>query len=283
MNHSIKVGLLIAGGMAAVLCRADEVQVEQQSMRGTETAAPATETETSPALSVDGKPWKFVIAPYLWIPAVHGTVASGPVSGTISESVGDTWNALWDNFQFAACIHLEATKDRWTVFGDILYMDLGNTAANVPVSVDFKMGIFELGGGYAAYYGALPGAEADSTVRVLIEPIAGVRVWTIDASISDATRSRGPNETWVDGFAGLRGALEFNETFSLIARADAGAGMSEFTWNALAMFNVNFNKNIAVFAGWRWLSDDYHTGSDRDRFEFDVNMNGPFAGLKITF
>lgn len=285
--------MVCGSAIFAANARADEPPVDQQSRSGatadangdasTNASTPATSSEASPALSVDGKPWKFVIAPYLWIPAMHGHVTSGPVRGELSATVGDTWNALWDNFKFAACIHVEATKDRWTIFGDILYMDLGNTARDPSITVDFKQGVYELGGAYTAYYGALPGAEPDSTVRVLFEPLAGVRVWNLDVTVSDATRSRGPNETWVDGFAGIRGTLEFNEIFSLSGRADAGTGMSEFTWNALAMVNVNFNKNFGIFAGWRWLNDDYRTGSGADRFEYDLMLNGPFAGLKITF
>lgn len=250
---------------------------------GSSASPSGSSSSASTALEADGKPWKFVLAPYLWIPAVHGQVGSGPVTGTISATVGDTWNALWDNFKFAACLHLEATKDRWTVFADLLYMDLGNSVENLPVSVDYKQGIYELGGGYAVYAGALPGATSDSTVRVRLEPIAGVRVWTLDATVTDPRGSRGPNEAWVDGFAGVRGELQFNETFSLSGRVDAGTGMSNFTWNALAIFNISFNKNIGIFAGWRWISDDYQTGSGMDRFEFDMMLNGPFAGVKITF
>ncbi len=242
----------------------------------------ASGDESTPG-QLDAKPWKFVIAPYLWIPAQHGHVQSGIARANVDMTIGDTWNALWDNFQFAGCIHLEAVHDRWSIFGDVMYLHLGNEVKNLPVTVDFKQGIFELGGSYAIYDGALPGAASDSTVRVRIEPLVGARLWYIDTKITGPFQTRGPDDTWVDGFGGIRGELAFNETFSLSGRIDAGAGMSEFTWNALTMLNVNFNKNIALFAGWRWLSDDYHTGSGLNRFEFDMMLNGPFAGLRITF
>jgi len=272
-----------AGGLSigAASAKADEPQVDQQN--AADTSTPATRSEASAALSVDGKPWRFMIAPYLWIPAQHGHVTSGPITAQVSMNVGQSWDALWDNFKFAGCIHLEANKDKWTVFGDIMYTNLGNEVKNTQVNVDQKMGIFEIGAAYAVFDGPLPGAASDSTVRFRVEPLAGARIWFLDVDISDATRSRGPNETWVDGFAGARCELAFNEAFSLSARADIGTGMSDLTWNILTMANYNFNRTIAVFAGWRWLSDDYNKGSGLDRFEYDMQFSGPFVGLKIMF
>jgi len=261
---------------------ARQAPTETESVTATATGTEG-QSQVSPALQVDGKPWKFMIAPYLWIPAQHGTVSSGPISAQVSMNVGQSWNALWDNFKFAGCIHLEANKDKWTVFGDIMYTNLGNEVKQTQINLDQKMGIFELGGAYTVFDGALPGAEADSTIKLLVQPLAGVRLWYLDVDISDATRSAGPNETWVDGFAGARCELAFNEAFSLSARADIGTGMSDLTWNILAMADYKFNRHISVFAGWRWLSDDYSTGSGRDRFEYNIEFSGPFVGMKIMF
>ncbi|MBS0189399.1 MAG: hypothetical protein JSS51_15145 [Planctomycetes bacterium] len=280
MKMSSTIGLVLASGMACV-CAADQPQAETQTVTTSVVAEP--EQPVAPALQSADEPWKFVVAPYLWIPAQHGTVAKGIVRANVSMSVGDTWNTLWDNFKFAGCIHLEAVHKQWSIFGDVMYMDLGNDVKNLPINVGYQSGIFELGAGYAVHNGPLPGAEAGSPVKLRLEPIAGVRMWYLDATVSTPINSRGSTETWVDGFGGLRAELAFNETFSISGRADVGTGMSELTWNALAMLNINLSQNIALFAGWRWLSDDYHTGSGLDRFEYDMMYNGPFAGVKITF
>lgn len=283
MSNSMTIGLVLLSGLAATVCLADEPQVDQQNVHAASSSAPAAQGEASPALQLDGKPWKFMIAPYLWVPAQHGNVGIGLVNANVSMSVGDTWNALWDNFRFAGCIHLEATKDKWTVFGDVMYMHLGNDVKDLPVEVNYKSGIFELGGAYAIHDGVLPGAASDSSVKVRLEPIAGTRIWLLDTEISTPIGGRSHNETWIDGFAGIRGELAFNETFSLSGRIDVGTGMSDLTWNALTMLNVNFTRNVGLFAGWRWLSDTYSTGSGRDRFEYDMMFNGPFAGVRIVF
>lgn len=275
-------GTVAAVSLGAMGALADEPQVDQQSAVA-DTSTPATRTQAAPALSVDGKPWKFMIAPYLWVPAQHGTIASRGVTANVSMNVGQSWDALIDNFKFAACLHMEANKDKWTVFGDIMYTNLGNEVKQSNIDVDQKMGIFEIGGSYAVFDNKLPGAEDDSKVRLRIEPLAGVRVWYLNVNISDSVRSVGPNEAWVDGFAGARCELAFNDAFSLSARADIGTGMSDLTWNILTMANYNFNRNFALFAGWRWLSDDYKKGSGPDRFEYDIQFSGPFVGLKIMF
>ena len=283
-------GLFLAGALLSVpMAFGDEPAAADGSNSGspsvqyTESTKPAQASDGGQPAQLDAKPWKFVIAPYLWIPAVHGTVGIGPLTGNLSLNVGDTWNALWDDFKFAGCLHLEAVHDKWSIFGDALYLNLGNNVGRTQINYDQKTGIFELGASYAVYDNALPGAPADSTVRFRFEPLAGARLWYNDSTLSDPRRSFGSSETWIDGFGGARCELAFNETFSLTARADIGTGMSTLTWNALAMFNVNLNHNIAVFAGWRWLSDDYSTGSGRDRFVYNVEFSGPFAGLKVTF
>lgn len=276
----------VAAGLVGREAVADEPAVETAGSVNapyTDSTKPAEAADTSHVVEEAGKPWKFMIAPYLWIPAQHGTIGVRHLTADVSMSVGDTWNALWDNFRFAGCLHLEAEKDRWTIFGDAMYMHLGNDVKNLPVSVDYKSGIFELGTAYAVHKGPLPGADSSSTVQATLAPLVGVRLWYLDTEIYTPFGSRGMDETWVDGFAGVRGELAFNETFSLSGRVDVGTGMSELTWNALAMVNVNFNKNISIFAGWRWLSDDYSKGSGASRFEYDMMFNGPFTGLKITF
>lgn len=289
MNARIVIGLAAAGLVGVAMnARGDEPAnstVNGTVNEGGATAAPASSSggSSQSPLTVDGKPWKFMIAPYLWVPAQHGNVGIGNVNANVSMSVGDTWNALWDNFRFAGCIHVEAIKDKWSFFGDAMYMHLGNDVKDLPVEVNYKSGIFELGAGYAIHDGVLPGAASDSSVKVRLEPIAGTRIWLLDTEISTPIGSRSHNEVWIDGFAGIRGELAFNETFSLSGRIDVGTGMSELTWNALTMLNVNLSEHWALFAGWRWLSDDYSKGSGTGRFEYDMMFNGPFAGVKVTF
>jgi hypothetical protein len=86
---------------------------------------------------------------------------------------------------------------------------------------------------------------------------------------------------WIDPLVGLRGQVNFTRTLFAAAQADAGgfgAG-SEVTVNTQATLGVNFSRNIALEAGYRYMYIDY----DKDNFLYNVNMPGVFAGLIFKF
>ena len=86
---------------------------------------------------------------------------------------------------------------------------------------------------------------------------------------------------WIDPIVGLRGQVNFTRWLFAAAQADAGgfgAG-SQITVNTQATLGVNFSRNIALEAGYRYMYIDY----DKDNFLYDVNMPGVFAGLIFKF
>jgi len=86
---------------------------------------------------------------------------------------------------------------------------------------------------------------------------------------------------WIDPIVGLRGQVNFSRWFFAAAQADAGgfgAG-SQITWNTQATLGVNFSRNVALEAGYRYMYIDYN----KDNFLYNVNMPGVFAGLIFKF
>ena len=86
---------------------------------------------------------------------------------------------------------------------------------------------------------------------------------------------------WIDPIVGLRGQVNFTRWLFAAAQADAGgfgAG-SQITWNTQATLGVNFSRNIALEAGYRYMYIDYN----KDNFLYNVNMPGVFAGLIFKF
>ena len=86
---------------------------------------------------------------------------------------------------------------------------------------------------------------------------------------------------WIDPIVGLRGQVNFTRWLFAAAQADAGgfgAG-SQITWNTQATLGVNFSRNIAFEAGYRYMYIDYN----KDNFLYNVNMPGVFAGLIFKF
>jgi len=104
--------------------------------------------------------------------------------------------------------------------------------------------------------------------------------------LSDRIEEKLPREVdqsrwWIDPIVGLRTQVNFTRWLFAAAQADAGgfgAG-SQITWNTQATLGVNFSRNLAFEAGYRYMYIDY----DKDNFLYDVNMPGVFGGLIFKF
>ncbi len=86
---------------------------------------------------------------------------------------------------------------------------------------------------------------------------------------------------WIDPIVGLRAQVNFTRWLFAAAQGDTGgfgAG-SQITWNTQATLGVNFTRNVALEAGYRYMYVDY----DKDNFLYNVNMPGAFAGLIFKF
>lgn len=86
---------------------------------------------------------------------------------------------------------------------------------------------------------------------------------------------------WLDPIVGGRAQVNITRWLFAAAQADVGgfgAG-SQVTWNTQATLGVNFTRNIALEAGYRYMYVDY----DKDNFLYKVNMPGVFAGLQFKF
>jgi hypothetical protein len=141
------------------------------------------------------------------------------------------------------------------------------------IDAELKAFISTLGGAYSVL-------ETESTRLNLL---AGVRyLWLdgelkfdIDSLIKEKVSDSGHN--W-DGIVGLRGKTDLNEKRYLTYYADVGAGDSDLTWQARAAISYRFDKVDAV-VGYRYLDYDF---DDSQVFD-DLNLGGPFAGVKFRF
>ena len=234
-----------------------------------------------PAASSD---WHFKLTPYLWVPAQEGDIAIDGQKAPVDLSVGDTFDTITDNFNFAVTVRGEATKGPWTLIGDIMYLSLATEDVQFSsdrADVRQDQGIFELAASYAVIDRPISGWDGGS---FRLEPLAGVRVRVLTAEIEpensdDLSRDR----AWADGIVGMRSRLAFNDRVAVMARGDVGLGGSDFTWNALAGVEVGLTQGISVLAGYRALDTDYSDGHGDDRFSYDVLMHGPFMAVEFRF
>lgn len=227
--------------------------------------------------------WQFRVTPYLWIPAQKGDVAIKGLPASVDLDIGDTFDAITDNFNFALTLHAELQRGDLTFFGDTMYLSL--ETGDIPVSgttatVRQDTGVFELGLAYRLF--DVP--RADGSIGYVLEPLAGARAHYLSIEIDPAGQAaRSGDEFWVDGFVGVRAVVGLADRVNLRLRGDIGAGGSDLTWSALAGFEFRFAESASFEFGYRALDTDYSSGADANRFEYDVLLHGPYAGLTFQF
>jgi hypothetical protein len=287
LNIYLPVALL---GATAPLCFAQseqphptETPAPSASSQDPAHAAPQSNTSELPDLD-DG--WRFKLAPYLWIPAQDGDITVRGNSAPVDLSVADTFDTITDKFNVGLTLRGEATRKQWSILADIMYLSLEVDDTPLPAgpaSVRQDQGIFEFAAAYDVSSGSLSN-DSGEHAKFSFAPLGGVRIHYLSLELEPSgAREVSRDKGWVDAFIGVRGGVSFTESFSIFARADVGAGGSDFTWNALAGVEYRFNSWGSLLAGYRGLDIDYSDGSGADAFSYDMLLHGPFIAMEVRF
>lgn len=223
--------------------------------------------------------WRFMLAPYFWLPAQSGHTKVKGITSDVSLTLPESWDLLDENFSAAILLHFEASKEQFTLFTDVMYLDLDHTGNGLfgTRDIGLEQGIFELGAAYAVIDRPLVEGQE---LGWRLEPLAGARVNYLESSADfPILIDFDDDKAWVDGFIGARTRLQLDSTWTLFARGDIGAGGSDFVWNALAGAEVRLASWASLMAGYRALSTDYSDGD----FEYDMVLYGPFIALAFYF
>jgi hypothetical protein len=97
----------------------------------------------------------------------------------------------------------------------------------------------------------------------------------IEAPSQEASGDKG----WVDGTVGANLRYQPAEKWHLVAKADIGAGGSDFTWQLYGGAGYDLGSCCALVAAYRHLDVDY----DKEGFLYDVNLSGPALGVGLRF
>lgn len=214
--------------------------------------------------------WEFVVAPYLLLPHMSGSVTVRALSVDVAADPGDIFSKL----RFGAMFYLEAHNSTWAITLDGLFMWLKEDAERLPAEADMNQGAIELAG----YRRLAPWAEA----------LIGGRLNILGASIT----SEGPlgfeaddDKVWFDPLIGARFEVPRTGKWRLRLRGDIGGfGIgSDLAWQIYPVVAYRFSRLFALAAAYRVISMDYKTGSGSDRFEYDMRIFGPEVGLVFHF
>ncbi len=228
--------------------------------------------------------WDWQAEVYFWGADLGGKTTSGD---DIDMPIDDILDDLKLGFMGAVF----AEKGDWLLFADAFYLDLGDsddvTASIGPIEVDVR-GSFDLKG-FQSTFGA--GYKIMKTAATTLHATGGVRFLWLDGTVKvDATESiignpiagqriteKEAGNNW-DAVIGLRGVTALNEKWYLSYYGDIGAGDSDFTWQASLAANYRM-KNADLVVGYRYMDFDLDNFGPID----DLNLGGPFVGVKFSF
>jgi opacity protein-like surface antigen len=220
--------------------------------------------------------WKHELAPYLWGSAMEGTVGIGDVTAETEMSFSD----ILDDLEFGFMGTYRATRDRYSITVDAIYMGLGATeegpAGVLKADIDLDQVGLEADLGYA--------------LNDRFTLLGGLRYVSLDADLrvtgplgNELSASEG--QDWVDPVVGAIYAWPFAEEWALNLRGDIGGfGIgSDFAWQGVATLRWQFSPRTALAIAYRYLDMDYEDGKGSNYFKYDVATSGPAMGVVFTF
>jgi len=263
--------------------------------------------------------WQFRVTPYVWIPGVSGDVAvrGHPVDIDVNVfDLFDSGSSGVDLESLAALMgYLEASKGRWSIYGDVVWGKFGlsgdavaqrNPTANLSLSaganagLDYETTMIESGVAYQVANWS--GAQSSTALDLL----GGARYWNQELDLSLAVTgavdfgrlgleragsravARSGTIEWVDPFVGLRVRHELAPGQELQFLGDVGGfGVgSDFSWQLFAGYSFDFSfwqSTLHGLVGYRALAVDYSEGSGTKANSIDLVLHGPVAGLSFRW
>ena len=219
--------------------------------------------------------WEWGAALYLW----GASLGAETASGTRAEVSFDT---LLKDLNYGAMAEITADRGRWTLLGDFLYLDAGDTEDG---SIDLGFGSVdaELDVQTSALIATLGAAyKVVQTPTANFGVLGGLRYLGLDSEINaEVDGLKGGvsgDDSLVDGIIGFRGTADFSDRWYFTYYADVGTGQSELTWQALASVNYRFER-VDVSLGYRYLAWQFDDFAGFD----EMDVSGPLLGIRFTF
>ncbi len=212
--------------------------------------------------------WRFAFTPYAWISGIRGTIGVG----SNTDEVDVAFNEGSEDFEFGFAGLLEARRRRWVARTDFFYVSFSDEQAtsaggSVTVGQDDLMLHPEIG--YTLLARSWGGVDG----------LVGARYLSTGVDLSGPSEEASVDRGWVDGTVGANVRYQPGSRWRLVAKADLGAGGSDFVWQLYGGGGYDLGRCCALVGSWRLLDLDY----DRDNLLYDVRLSGPTFGLTLRF
>jgi hypothetical protein len=232
------------------------------------TGLPAMASETA-----NKDEWQFDATVYLWAAEIKADLPDG---GDIDISFND----IMKNLEMAFMGTFGARKDKLRVFVDAIYMDLKDDSVatifvpeKVDIGIELKARIAQPSVAYSVYQ------QPDYNIDI----IGGARYLWIEVEpdldvVGGPTLSGKESGSNWDGIVGLQGNISLSKDWGAVLYGDYGTGDSDYTYQALAGLNYQFESVAAVF-GYRHMRWEFKNDVPLD----NLRISGPYAGVTFKF
>jgi opacity protein-like surface antigen len=237
---------------------------------------------TVPAFSLaadanDGSEWEFGGAVYLW-------AADLSVKTPRGRDATIPFDTLLDNLSMAFMGAVEARKDRWSLFTDIIYMDINKKAkqhqtgpGGNPIEVRGNVGM------ESWIINAQTRYAVHDTDQARISLVGGLRYLNLDLATGLRINDQplvdlGDSGSNWDVIVGAHGEFQLNDKWFVPVYADIGTGDSKSTWQGMGGVGYRFSK-LNVLLTYRYLSYKI----DDSPLIGKMTVSGPMLGASFRF
>jgi hypothetical protein len=245
---------------------------DQPPAGDTEPASPAS--SAPPASSAADSGWH--LAPYLWLPGVHGTIGALGRAANISASPGD----LLSHFRFGLMGVVEVRYKRIVLPLDLMWVRLEDDKA-LPlqlktITANVKASEFILS--------PQIGFRLVDQKQLKIDALTGFRYWHLGQNLQFTPSALGlsfsQSQNWVDPLVGGHIQVALSPKIEAIIGGDVGGWGtgSQLDYQVVGVLGYRIKPALVLQAGYRYLDVNYRSGGDI----FDVATSGVIFGATIS-
>jgi hypothetical protein len=268
--------ILSVATASVLLCAAAVAQGPTELSADTQAtnAPPPPSAQKAASPSEDGV-WHFDVAPYVFVPGIHGTVGVLGHDASVHVSGSD----VLSNFNGGFAGFVQARKNRFILPIDFIWARTGTTQG-IPLTDLGQSSIRFLE--TQTIFTPKVGYRIVDKEHFKVDALIGLRYWHEGLTVTPrpANINYYGSANWVDGIAGGNFEFDFSPKVWIIAGGDAGGGGANLDYQAVGTFHVQPKPLFGFFVGWRYLVTNY-TGSKG--FLFDTTQTGPVVGLNFQF
>ena len=261
---------------SVLLCAAAMAQGPTELSADTQASnAPPPPSAQKTASPSEDDVWHFDIAPYVFVPGIHGTVGALGHDASVHVSGSD----VLSNFNGGFAGFVQARKNRFVLPIDLFWARIGTTQG-IPLTDTGQSSVRFLESQIIVTPKA--GYRIVDMEHFKVDALIGFRYWHEGLTVTPrpANVSYADSANWVDGVAGGNFEIDFSPKVWITAGGDAGGGGASLDYQAVGTFHVQPKPLIGFFVGWRYLVVNY---SGQKGFVFDTAQSGPVVGLNLQF